>query len=302
MGLFGDRCLLLILWLLALCGCQSQKPETVSVTIEDSQTPKVVATLSPHAWLASMIGGEAVEVIPLLPAGKDPGTWTPGDGELQKLATADLIIVNGSMLEKWVQRVSLPFSTLDLSRAVSDHWREYPGVITHSHGPEGERSWEGTDGHFWVDPALLLLQGEAILQRLIRVSPASEAQFQERWKLVSETLRNWDQRLAAIRLPDGHSIVATEPAWGYLASRLQAPLTTISPMIDQETASLSEQRPGCLLWRSEPEAVSSQSASHLGFVNVVWNPAENLGDRWAEYPRLQEAGLKALEEAASKRP
>ena len=301
MEFFRDRALLLI-WVLVLCGCQSQKPETVSVAVEGSQTPKVVATLSPHVWLASMIGGDAVEVIPLLPAGKDPRTWTPGGGELQQLVAADLIIVNGSMLEKWVQRVSLPFSTLELSRAVSDHWREYPGVITHSHGPEGERSWEGTDGHFWVDPALLLLQGEAILQRLIRVSPASEAQFQESWKSVSEILRNWDQRLAAIRLPAGHSIVATEPAWGYLASRLQAPLTTISPMIDQETATLSEQSPGCLLWRSEPEAVSSQSASQLGFVNVVWNPAENLGDRWAEYPRLQEAGLKALEEAASKRP
>ena len=97
-------------------------------------------------------------------------------------------------------------------------------------------------------------------------------------------------------------MVATEPAWGYLASRLHAPLTTISPMIDQETATLSEQSPGWLLWRSEPETVSAQSVSQLGFVNVVWNPAENLGDRWAEYPRLQEQGLKALEEAASKRP
>ena len=302
MGFFGDRCLLMILWLLVLCGCQSQKPETVSVTFQDSQTPKVVATLSPHVWLASMIGGDAVEVVPLMPAGKDPGIWTPGDSELQELATADLIIVNGSMLEKWVQRVSLPFSTLDLSRAVSDQWQEYPGVITHSHGPEGERSWEGTDGHFWVDPALLLLQGEVILQRLIRLSPASEVQLQERWKSVSEILRNWDQRLAAIRLPDGHSIVTTEPAWGYLASRLQAPLTTISPMIEQETATLSEQSPGWLLWRSEPEAVSAESAAQTGFVNVIWNPAENLGDRWAEYPRLQEEGLKALEEADSKRP
>ena len=73
-------------------------------------------------------------------------------------------------------------------------------------------------------------------------------------------------------------------------------------MIEQETATLSEQSPGWLLWRSEPEAVSAESAAQTGFVNVIWNPAENLGDRWAEYPRLQEEGLKALEEAASKRP
>ena len=59
-----------------------------------------------------MIGGDQVEVIPLMPAGENPETWNPDDAQLQQLAVADLIIVNGSMLEKWIQRVSLPFSTL----------------------------------------------------------------------------------------------------------------------------------------------------------------------------------------------
>ena len=182
MGFFGDRCLLLILWLLVLCGCQSQNLDMSSAKVEKKGPPKVVASLSPHVWLANMIGGDQVEVIPLMPAGENPETWNPDDAQLQQLAVADLIIVNGSMLEKWVQRVSLPFSTLNLSRSVQDHWQEYPGVVTHSHGPEGERSWEGTDGHFWVDPALLHLQGEAILERMIRLAPGAEARMRERWQ------------------------------------------------------------------------------------------------------------------------
>ena len=201
----------------ALGGCQSQSEEIPTVTIRESGLPKVVATLSPHVWLANQIGADLVEVIPLMPAGEDPGSWAPGDQQLEELATADLIIVNGSLLEKWVQRVSLPFSTLDLSRSVKEHWQEYPGVITHSHGPEGERSWEGTDGHFWVDPALLHIQGEAILERMIRLLPAAETALRTRWQSVSETIRGWDQRLAAIQVPEGSSLLATEPAWGYIA-------------------------------------------------------------------------------------
>ncbi|MGB1396267.1 MAG: metal ABC transporter solute-binding protein, Zn/Mn family, partial [Planctomycetota bacterium] len=87
-----------------------------SAKVEKKGPPKVVASLSPHVWLANMIGGDQVEVIPLMPAGENPETWNPDDAQLQQLAVADLIIVNGSMLEKWVQRVSLPFSTLNLSR------------------------------------------------------------------------------------------------------------------------------------------------------------------------------------------
>ncbi len=283
-------------------GCQSQNLDMSSAKVEKKGPPKVVASLSPHVWLANMIGGDQVEVIPLMPAGENPETWNPDDAQLQQLAVADLIIVNGSMLEKWVQRVSLPFSTLNLSRSVQDHWQEYPGVVTHSHGPEGERSWEGTDGHFWVDPALLHLQGEAILERMIRLAPGAEARMRERWQSVSDTLRSWEERLAAIRIPEGKTLVATEPAWGYLAHRLQVPLATISTAVEKEQQVLSEISPSWILWRNTPQPEQMESVSWYGFDSVIWSPAENLGDRWGDYPQLQEQGLTAFEDVIMKRP
>ncbi|MAJ29336.1 MAG: hypothetical protein CMJ92_08055 [Planctomycetes bacterium] len=283
-------------------GCQSQNLDMSSAKVEKKGPPIVVASLSPHVWLANMIGGDQVEVIPLMPAGENPETWNPDDAQLQQLAVADLIIVNGSMLEKWIQRVSLPFSTLDLSRSVKDYWQEYPGVVTHSHGPEGERSWEGTDGHFWIDPALLHLQGETILKRMVRLVPGAETEMRKNWQPVSEKLRGWEKRIAAIQLPEGFSLVATEPSWGYLAHRLPASLVTISPAVDADSSVLSEMKSGGVLWRNEPGDEQVAAVTRLGFDNVIWPPAENLGDLWVDYPQYQEQGITALEEAAAQRP
>ena len=231
--------LLLMLLLSLFAGCHQGQSGKSSTEESDAikGLPTVVASLSPHVWLATEIGGDQVEVVPLMPAGENPENWAPAEEALFLLGNADLIIINGSMLEKWVQRVSLPFSILDLSRSVKDHWQEYPGVITHSHGPEGERSWEGTDGHFWIDPALLKLQGEEILQRLIRLVPSAEKLMRARWKNLSEKISTWESRLAAVRISQEDTLVATEPAWGYLAHRLGISLRTISPATNPRNAS-----------------------------------------------------------------
>ena len=150
--------------------------------------------------------------------------------------------------------------------------------------------------------AFLHIQGEAILKRMIRLLPAAETALRKRWQSVSETIRGWDQRLAAIQVPEGSSLLATEPAWGYIAHRLQAGLTTISSAIEEEETVLSEKKPGWILWRSEPTAQQAESTSRYGFTDVIWSPAENLGAGWVDYPRLQEQGLTALEEVTRKRP
>lgn len=295
--------------LLATSGCEPGSGR--SADLKDRQKGatekkgpfRVAVSLSPHAWITSAIGGDLLVVEPLLPAGDSPETWNPDDQALAVLARADLIVINGGMLEKWSQRVSLPFSTLDLSRTIRSHWLEYPGVVTHSHGPEGERSYEGTDGHFWLDPDLLLKQGEAILARLIQMLPTEESRLVAQWNPVKERIEDWATRWKSLSLEEEKSIWVTEPSWGYLMDRLSQTMKVVSPADSFEWLSeLDGESSGFLLWRETPPDSWQQQIEKARFQNVVWSPAESLGLEYSRYPELQEKGLQSLENALQSQP
>ena len=72
--------------------------------------------------------------------------------------------------------------------------------------------------------------------------------------------------------------------------------------MDADSSVLSEMKSGGVLWRNEPGDEQVAAVTRLGFDNVIWPPAENLGDLWVDYPQYQEQGITALEEAAAQRP
>lgn len=296
---------LLALILVAGCSMKSKPVVDENPQVSSAAVPRVVASISPLAWIVSEIAADHVELIPLMPEGADPATWSPDGEALELLAAADLIILNSTNLEKWAQRVSLPIvKTLEAARVCEDQWLRYPKVVTHSHGPEGERSFEGVDGHTWLDPELLRLGANAIKDRLIRLVPEQRALFEKRYLVVDETLAGLSKRLIEITSGVSGMLLEGSPYWGYPCARAGLPLRRVElnpevgldDTIREMLATVREgSSPSIYLWPSEPDAdFRKQLWEQLQIESAVWPPAHSLGTEYARYPEIQQKALTQL--------
>lgn len=305
--LWSSRWLLILIGALFIGGCTTKSVPVVDKSIESStrSVPRVVVSLSPLAWIVSEIAGDQVELIPLMPQGADPAVWSPDEAALDALASADLIILNSSNLEKWAQLISLPIvKTLEVARECQDQWLRYPKVVTHSHGPEGERSFEGVDGHTWLDPELLRLGATAIKNRLVRLVPEQRTLFEERFLEVDGILVGLTERLIEITSGVMGMFLEGSPYWGYPCARAGLTLNRIElnpdAGLDEKTRELlasirGGSSPSIYLWPSPPSDEFRQELwEQLRIESAVWPPAHSLGTDYARYPEIQNQALTNL--------
>ena len=136
---------------------------------------KVFTTFYPTHYFARRIGGELTEVICPCPANEDPAFWMPDDKTILSYQGADLIVVNGASFEKWLNKVTLPESRIvDTTKPFAKEFITIAGAVTHSHGPSGEHTHAGIDGHTWLDPINAIAQSSAIRDALCKLLPETE--------------------------------------------------------------------------------------------------------------------------------
>lgn len=90
---------LLILTLLLLTGCSDEKDEK-------SGKPLVYASFYPVYDIVSSVAEDTIDLRSFMPRDKDPHLWEPTPRDMKKLSEADLLIVNGANMEKWLGKVS----------------------------------------------------------------------------------------------------------------------------------------------------------------------------------------------------
>ncbi|MBT8172850.1 MAG: zinc ABC transporter substrate-binding protein, partial [Nitrosopumilus sp.] len=83
----------------AVYGTDSAKNSVVS---ENSKL-KVISSFYPLHEFSQNIGQDKIDTILLTPIGVEPHDWEPTIKDVQKMQTADLIIINGIGFETWVE-------------------------------------------------------------------------------------------------------------------------------------------------------------------------------------------------------
>jgi ABC-type Zn uptake system ZnuABC Zn-binding protein ZnuA len=183
----------------ALTACTASTPDGESLVVrpdlrnaDGNPLVRVVATTTQIADLARNVGGELVHVDAILSANVDPHDFTLGPGDLQRIAFADVILVNGAGLEDtWMgplvhadrhgvlvmvskrgaRRVALPASTASYGPG----WGELiiPVAVT-SIGvkllPGGRGAPQG-DPHIWLAVPNAVQMALNIRDALISVAP-----------------------------------------------------------------------------------------------------------------------------------
>ncbi len=268
----------------------------VACTGEDVETakpagkPVVYTTFYPTRYFAERIGAGRVEVVCPVPADEDAIFWMPDEKVVEAYQKADLIILNGAKFAKWVEKVSLPESRLvDSARPFEDEFIAFGKAITHSHGPAGEHTHEGIDGHTWLDPVNAKMQAGEIKKAFVQHFPDHRDAFEEGFASLAKDLDGLKASLEKLMEKyDNKPILCSHPAYNYIARRFKWNIENLDldpeEMPDDETFAfikeLLKTHPArYILWESYPkEEIAERFKTELGLESVEFSPCELLGE------------------------
>lgn len=209
----------------------------VSVHAQDKKT--VMTTFYPVYYLASRIGGEAVNVEMLLESGQDAHSYESTAKDAVAVQEADLFIYQDDEMEFFVsdllsivdqaatqvlestEGIELLSGNHNHEEEEHDHEHEEGHEEEHDHEHDHEHE-EGHshefDPHTWLDPNFYSQQAENVKNALIELDPANEATYTENAAKLSEELTALNEEFnVGLADLENRTIVVQHEAFGYLA-------------------------------------------------------------------------------------
>ena len=192
-----------------LIGCLpgSSQPNSGTTTLQ------VVATTSIVADLVTQLGGEHVQVNGLMGPGIDPHLYKASEGDVIKMAQADVIFYNGLHLEGKMTDVFEQMSTkgIDTYEIVKEALPD--SVLIRS------TNFSGThDPHVWFDVSLWRQCALYVAEVLSSLKPDAASYFTERVAAYVRSLEELEQyvRDKASTVPESQRVLITShDAFGY---------------------------------------------------------------------------------------
>lgn len=231
---------LFILFALFTAGCA---PGQTKLSQETAGQDKLVVytTIYPLYDFTKKIGGDLVEVIQIMPVGTDPHHFEPSAKMLAQLSKAPLVICNGAGMEPWLEKARPILEenqvlVVDTSTNVELLTLEDEDCDHHHH--------HGVDPHIWLSPRNAILQGQAILDALMKLDPDNSPYYEENYSQFVAELKNLDEEYqTTLSQVKSKEIIVAHEALGYLARDyrlVQIPLRGLSAEAEPSPAKLRE--------------------------------------------------------------
>ncbi len=275
--------ILTCIWVVTACTQDDQSTETAAAEIS---VPQVYTVNYPLAYFAERIAGESVTVVFPAPPNVDPAFWSPDAETIADYQQADLVLLNGAGYAGWLQRATLSQSRLvDTSAALADRLIPVDDTVTHSHGPGGDHSHQGTAFTTWLDMELAIGQAHAVFDALVRLRPEDETVFRERLTELEKDLGELDTRLKVVaeRIGD-QPLVFSHPVFQYLARAYELNGRSVhwepheTPGNDQWrelSDALATHAAAWMIWEDEPLAEIENRLEAIGIRSLVFRPCGN---------------------------
>jgi zinc/manganese transport system substrate-binding protein len=201
--------LLGILGALAAAGCGA-----VAGGEPGSGTVRVVAAENFWGSIASQLGGDRATVDSIITnPNEDPHSYEPTASDARRLATAQLVVVNGVGYDPWAPK-------LLSANPASGRTALTVGDLFGLH--------EGDNPHRWYDPANVEAVANAITADLKKLDPGHASYYdQRRAAFENQRLASYHRLIAGIRAKYGGTAVgASESIFALLSPALGLHLTT----------------------------------------------------------------------------
>lgn len=198
----------------------------------DARNPlQIIATIPDLADICRSIGGTAVEVVTLVPAGSDPHAVLPKASLLLQLQNADVLLMMGldyehAFLPPLLEKVRNPKIEPGAAGLANVGLRvkalEVPTSLDRGAGadlhPRG-------NPHYNLDPERARVMASVVHDALVQADPSRKVEFDAAWRAWDRTLVEridlWKAYLAPLR---GKSIVSYHRSWTYFADRFELEL------------------------------------------------------------------------------
>lgn len=186
---------------------------------------KIYVSITPQKYFLDRIGGGELDVIVMVPTGKNPASYEPTPRQVAGLADAVLYFTAGVPFEEaFLPVISSEMKNLkiiDTSRGI-----EKVPIDEHRHGDDasgGEAADEvegGPDPHVWMDPLLALEMAKTMAEALTEVDPGRKESYSSGLALFRGEMEDLNTELEGILKPySGTLFFVYHPAFGYFARR-----------------------------------------------------------------------------------
>ena len=191
----------------ALLSAEQPKPPKSSLT--------VLATFYPLYDFASNVAGYKANVSILVPGTVDIHNFEPTPSDIEKVTTADVLIINGAGLEPWVPQLLAAIDRPNLKVVDTSQ-----GVALLDVPSEFQRQGRSVDPHIWLDPARARRQVENIAQALMGADPANAAYYRANADAYEAKLGALDAEIAGMAsTAKTRYFVTFHEAFAYFADR-----------------------------------------------------------------------------------
>ena len=202
--------------LFALTFAQSGCKQVPPIQNQSTQTIQVVATTSIVADLVDILGGEHVHVEGLMGPGVDPHLYKASEGDVLRMAQADVIFYNGLHLEgkmtdvfEQMQRKGI--ATFPVAQdALSD------SLLLESDYFQGS-----FDPHVWFDVSLWKMCAVYVTKTLTDLKPDQASYFTEQFNQYEkelDALHIYVHERANQVAPEQRVLITSHDAFGYFGS------------------------------------------------------------------------------------
>jgi len=157
------------------------------------------------------VGGDHVNVVTLVPPGASPHTYELTPSQVEQVARASLLVLNGVGLEYWADKLVKGAGNPELI------------VVDTSQGIEildGDSAALNGNPHVWLDPQNAIVQVEHIRDALIQSDPAHAEVYRNQAQAYVDQLQALDREVVAeTGTWSSRQFIAFHPAWAYFARR-----------------------------------------------------------------------------------
>jgi zinc/manganese transport system substrate-binding protein len=177
---------------------------------------EVVTSFSILADLVEQIGGERVNVTPLVDRDEDAHAYQPRPSDARMVRDADLLVANGLGFDDWMRRLAEssghPGPLINASDGIEAIEDDGDAHIGHDHGP--------MDPHAWQDVGNVKIYVRNIAEALIEKDPDNEPLYLNNLSSYTVQLETLDreirERIATVP-EDQRKAVTSHDAFGYFS-------------------------------------------------------------------------------------
>lgn len=214
-----------------LAGCaEAAAPRTSQV----AAGPQVVTSTTVFADMVQQVGNTRLaSVRSIVPAGVDVEDYEPTPDDLRAVSDANLLVMNGLALDRWVPRMVQSANPSITTLVLSD------GLPVLGVGSSDDADiTENGNPHFWLDPAYARVYVQRIHDQLVQMDPDGASTYDANttaYLAQLDDLDSWIQQQVATIPPDNRKLVTFHEAYPYFAARYGFQLIgVISPSPGQE--------------------------------------------------------------------